>query len=466
MQMHNKSIALRLAIMFSAVALAGFALIGFAVHKLLAHDLARHQQEQVYDRLENLRYMLVHGRATDLVDRVHDKITDLTSEGHTRYWLWSDDPLWRYGDDARQMSDITRNRDGIFLMALGQAQDKFAVLAADVAATPAHPPVRLVVGVNTAPIDHILRRFEIWLVPLILGGALAVAALSYRVAGVGLKPVAQLSADAQRIGPNNRGQRLRMPSLPHELADLGSSFNSALDRLDTAYTQLESFNADVAHELRTPLANLIGQTQVTLSRDRSAESLREVLQSNLEELERLRTIVSDMLFLARAERGERVARGVETSLAQEIGKTVEFFDMLLDDAGLTVRVNGDATAVIETSLFHRAVTNLLQNAIQHAPRGTEILAQINTTDQGAEVSVSNPSESIASEQLPRLFDRFYRVDASRQNSDANHGLGLAIVKAIASMHGGQVFARSEAGVTTVGFSLGRDTQRTMLQSTV
>ena len=449
------SIALRLALMFSAVALAGFALIGFAVHELLAHDLARHQQEQADDRLENLRYMLVHGRATDLVDRVHDKISALTSDGRTRFWMWSEDPAWCYGDESRRLADATRGQRGIIFLKPPQAEGPSAMLGADIEATPAHPPLRLVVGIDTAPMNQILRSFEIWLLPLMLAGALIVAALSYHVARVGLKPVAALSDDAQRIGPSNRGQRLRMPALPLELENLGSSFNSALDRLDAAYTQLESFNADVAHELRTPLANLIGQTQVTLSRERSAEGLREVLQSNLEELERLRAIVSDMLFLARAERGEQATRRVEASLAREIGKTVEFFDMLLDDAGLHVRVEGDATAVIETSLFHRAVTNLLQNAIQHAPRGAQILAQVNATADGAEVSVSNPSERIATEQLSRLFDRFYRVDASRPNSDANHGLGLAIVKAIASMHGGRVFARSENGITTVGFSLGR-----------
>jgi two-component system heavy metal sensor histidine kinase CusS len=283
-----------------------------------------------------------------------------------------------------------------------------------------------------------------------------VAALSYRVARVGLRPVAQLSADARRIGPDTRQQRLRMVPLPLELDEFVSSFNSALDRLEAAYTQLESFNADVAHELRTPLANLIGQTQVALGRERDTADLREVLQSNLEDLERLRTIVSDMLFLARAERGERAARCVQVSLARELGKTVEFFDMLLDDAGLQVEVEGDAEALVETSLFHRAVTNLLQNAIQHAPRGARIHARISGTASEAEVSVSNPSEPIAPEQLSRLFDRFYRADASRRNSDANHGLGLAIVKAIAAMHGGRVFAQSEGGMVTVGFTLARE----------
>jgi two-component system heavy metal sensor histidine kinase CusS len=318
-----------------------------------------------------------------------------------------------------------------------------------------HPPLRLVAGVDTAPITQILRSFEIRLLPVMLCGALLVAALSYRVARVGLRPVAQLSADARRIGPDTRQQRLRMVPLPQELDEFVGSFNSALDRLEAAYTQLESFNADVAHELRTPLANLIGQTQVALGRERGAAELREVLQSNLEDLERLRTIVSDMLFLARAERGERASRCVQVSLARELGKTVEFFDMLLDDAGVQVDVEGDADALVETSLFHRAVTNLLQNAIQHAPRGARIHARISSRGGEAEVSVSNPSEPIPPELLPRLFDRFYRADASRPNSDANHGLGLAIVKAIAAMHGGRVFARSEGGLVTVGFTLVR-----------
>jgi two-component system heavy metal sensor histidine kinase CusS len=453
--MARRSIALRLALMFSAVALAGFALIGFAVHELLARNLARHQQELVQDRIEDLGYMLEHGRATDLADRVRDKIVALTGDGRTRYWLWSGDPAWRHGTDAEHMSQITHDTGSMVLLTVGASRAPFAVQGRDIPATAAHPPLHLVAGVDTAPISQILRSFEIRLLPLMLLGALVVAALSYRVARVGLEPVARLSADARRIGPDTRDQRLRMASLPQELAEFGSSFNSALDRLDAAYTQLESFNADVAHELRTPLANLIGQTQVALARERDAGELREVLQSDLEELERLRAIVADMLFLARAERGERAARRVEVSLAREIGKTVEFFDVLLEDAGVQVEVEGDAQALVETSLFHRAVTNLLQNAIQNAPSGAHIRARVIGSGGEVEVSVSNPSEPIPPEQLPRLFDRFYRVDASRPNSDANHGLGLAIVKAIAAMHGGRVFARSEAGLTTVGFTLAR-----------
>ncbi len=118
--MHRKSIALRLAFMFSAVALAAFALIGLAVHELLTRELGRHQQEQVRDRIEDLRYMLVRGRATDLIDRVHEKIAALTSDGRTRYWLWSDDPVWRYGEDAREMAELTRAHRGVTLLRAGR----------------------------------------------------------------------------------------------------------------------------------------------------------------------------------------------------------------------------------------------------------------------------------------------------------------------------------------------------------
>ena len=272
---------------------------------------------------------------------------------------------------------------------------------------------------------------------------------------VGLAPVLRLSEEACEIGPNNRAQRLRLPSLPLELAQLGASFNAALDRLDDAYHQLATFNDDVAHELRTPLGNLIGQTQVALSRERDAGHLQDILQSNLEELERLRVIVADMLFLARADQGERANRLAPVSIAQEVEKTAEFLDMLFDEADLRVRIVGDQLACIETSLFRRALTNLLQNAIQYAKAGTTITAKISVLSGHAHIAISNCGEVISPAHINHIFDRFYRVDSSRTNfpEHAGHGLGLAIVKAIATMHEGTVFAHSQGGITTIGFTV-------------
>ena len=447
------SISLRLALMFSLAALVGFLLIGVALHEVLERELTRQQREQVQDRVEDMRYLLVVGRADNLAQRARDKIEALTGNRRVRYWLWSADAAWIYGDGAERMAMLTRGKSSVQQLPAAGNEAAMAVLGVELPANPVRPAVTLVVGINSEPFIATLHGFRRLLVPIILGGAALLAGLGYWIARLGLRPVLRLSSQAQRIGPNARDQRLDSHKLPLELSNLGESFNAALDRLAAAYAQLESFNADVAHELRTPLANLIGQTQVALSRERGADELQELLQSNLEELERLRAIVADMLFLARAEQGARAARRVPSSLAAEVGKTVEFYEMLLDDAGLTVQIDGDARAVIETSLFHRAMSNLLQNAIQHAPQGSVVTVRVQALADGAQVTVSNLGPGIPAEQLARIFDRFYRADAARSNSDANHGLGLAIVKAVALMHGGEVLARSEAGEVTVGFSV-------------
>jgi len=454
----RNSIAARLAAMFALASIVGFALIGLALHHVLVRELARHQDEQITSRIADLTYILEHGRPDNLGPRLREKLDTLESAGpRTRVWIWSDDPSFRYGKDPLAvMASVEDSRPGAELD-IGLPAQAMRLQGRSLPATPTRPAVRFVVGVDTLPFTSTLHAFEKALLALTLAGTAGAAALGYWIARIGLAPVAQLSADAQRVGPGNRAQRLQLPALPHELADLGSSFNQALDRLDVAYRQLETFSDDVAHELRTPLANLIGQTQVTLARTRDAGQLREVMQSNLEELERLRAIVADMLFLARAEQGARASRLVDASIAAEVGKTVEFLEVLLDDADMTVDVSGDAKAPIETSLFRRALTNLLHNAIQHSSGGTQIKTRIETQQDRVVVSFSNPSAPLAPEQLDRLFDRFYRVDTSRPNSGENHGLGLAIVKAVAVMHKGGVFASYQDGAVTIGFSVALST---------
>jgi two-component system heavy metal sensor histidine kinase CusS len=452
----RNSIAIRLAAMFAAAALVAFALLGGALHRVLSGELARHQQAQIDGRLEDMAYMLEHGRAAGLGERIRDKLDTLgAADPRTRSWLASDDPAFRYGEDLPLVeAAITAGRDSVELpVGTPPRLTRMRIRGGELAANGARPAVRYIAGVDAEPFGDTLRTFETAVVLLTLAGTALAAALGYWIARIGLGPVQRLSADAQRIGPDDRARRLQLPALPRELSDLGSSFNAALDRLDAAYRQLATFSDDVAHELRTPLANLIGQTQVALARERNADALREVLQSNLEELERLRAIVADMLFLARAEQGVRARDLVASSLAQEVGKTVEFLDLLLDEAGMSVQVEGDAVAPIETSLFRRALTNLLQNAIQHSRPGSRVVVRIGGDERSAAVSFSNPSAPIAPEQLPRLFDRFYRVDSSRRNSGENHGLGLSIIKAVAVMHNGTVFARSDNGITTVGFSV-------------
>lgn len=215
----------------------------------------------------------------------------------------------------------------------------------------------------------------------------------------------------------------------------------------------------MAHELRTPLTNLIGQTQLGLSRRRSPEELVDLLGSNLEELERMASIVNDMLFLSHAHAGEHASQLERVSLREETLKTVEYVEPSLAEKRLSLQLEGDVIAHIDRRLFHRSLANLLENAARHSPPQGTITVRLSQREEQACVAVSNPGDPIAPAHLSRLFERFYRVDSARARSDTHHGLGLSIVRAVAIMHRGEVFSQSEDGVNTFGLTFALSAQR-------
>lgn len=450
------SISQRLAAMFAAASFIMLAVLGVAMHGLLKRELERHQVNELQARWQMYRPMVQRNDDVEHWRVVQAKFDSSLSENNrVGLWVLSDDARFRYGSSLSAEQLRATALDGLGQMTLAGQEALLKTFVAEVEGRGERPTVRLMVGIDSTPFVETLRAFTVGLVALTVVGALGAAALGYYIAGIGLRPLERLSGEAQALSPGYLSRRLQTDTLAPELSKLADSFNGALSRLETAYQQLEAFNADVAHELRTPLGNLIGQTQVTLSRERNSTELKEALHSNLEDLERLRAIVNDMLFLARADRGERAPNRVEVSIAQEVAYAVEYLEFIFEEAGVRVRIDGDAHASIETSLFRRAVTNLLQNAVQHAPRGAEIVVFVLQQPGTIRVSVQNTGPGIAREHLSRLFDRFYRVDSARSGSHENHGLGLAIVRAVAAMHGGTVFAESANGATTIGFTVAR-----------
>ena len=270
----------------------------------------------------------------------------------------------------------------------------------------------------------------------------------------GLRPLQALARQTQAIAPDRLGERLQLRAPVKELQPWIDQFNGLMDRLQQAYVQLEGFNADVAHELRTPLANVMGQTEVALSRERSPEALRETLASNLEEMQRLAALVNDMLFLSQSDRGAVARRGRAIDLGLLAQQVIDFHEAPLAEAQLSVEVEGTASAAVDEPLFKRAVSNLLGNAIRYAGPGSRVVIRI-AADAGEEVrvEVQNAGPTIAPQHLARLFDRFFRVDSARCDSQQHHGLGLAIVAAIARMHAGRPLAESDSAGTRVGFTL-------------
>ncbi len=300
------------------------------------------------------------------------------------------------------------------------------------------------------------RNWAVVLVLLtIVAGALVAAGTTWH-ARRALRPLVDLATQTRSISPRRLDQRLALDDPAEELLPWIEQFNALMGRLEQAYAQLEGFNADVAHELRTPLAALLGHTEVALSRERSVGSLRETLADNLEQMQKLAAMVNDMLFLSQADRGASARRGQAVSLAALAAQVVEFHEAALEDAGLAVKISGDVVAAVDEPLFKRAVSNLLGNAIRFADHGSQVtvLSEPDAPDQ-VRVLVDNAGPEIEPAQVPRLFDRFFRGDAARccPDGEQHHGLGLAIVAAIARMHAGSTLAESGGGRTRIGFTL-------------
>lgn len=291
-----------------------------------------------------------------------------------------------------------------------------------------------------------------------LAGALLASGTGYILVRRGLAPVRNLGARVDALAFGDEQHTLDDADQPLELRPLVARINALLDRADRAYVQLEGFNADVAHELRNPLTTLIGTSELALQRERPVEELRDVIGGNLEDMRRLAGIVNDMLFLSRADRGEVARRQPVSSLSAQLIEVLDLYQAALDERGLRVMCLGDADGAFDVSLLRRAVSNLLGNASRYAVAGSTIDVRIEPVGERVRLAVENRGPEIPAAHLPRVFDRFFRVEASRRNEGTahRHGLGLAIVAAIARMHGGRTFARSADGVTTIGIDLMRD----------
>ncbi|VVP46378.1 Sensor kinase CusS [Pseudomonas fluorescens] len=292
--------------------------------------------------------------------------------------------------------------------------------------------------------QHFLQRMQhlIWLTVGL--SALATALLGAWAARSGLRPLRRMSAVARGISAQSLNARLSEAQMPPELAEMAHSFNAMLARLDDSFQRLSAFSADIAHELRTPLSNLLTHTQVTLTRPRAIEDYREALHSNLEELQWMAQLVNDMLYLAKADHGLLMPKREPLTLADEADALLEFFAPLAEDAAVTLSREGTAQIEGDRSMLRQALSNLLDNALRFTPASGEVRLAIQDLPNAVRVSVENTGGAISAQLLPRLFDRFYRADPARQEGSSEHaGLGLAITQSIVRAHGGTIHCESD-----------------------
>src|SRR3984893_9847728 len=294
----------------------------------------------------------------------------------------------------------------------------------------------------------ILSNYRRKLLIVLVLGTVASAGISTWIANRGIRPIREITSAAQHITVNALNERVSARAWPRELALLAAEFDRMLQRLEDSFNRLSQFSADIAHELRTPINNIMGESEVALLHDRSPEDYRRILVSSLEESHRLARMIDNLLFLARAENTDLLIERTWFEAKDLIESVREFHEPMASELGVTLSACGEAKTFADASLFRRGVSNLVSNAIKNTPEGGQIKIIVERETDFVQVSVTDTGCGIESEHLSKLFDRFYRTDASRANHSNGAGLGLAIVKGIMNLHQGSVTIRSQPGQGT------------------
>lgn len=310
------------------------------------------------------------------------------------------------------------------------------------------PRQRILVAIDTEHHTHFMAQLQQTLAMYAVLATLLSGFAGWFAAHKGMAPLRAMKSRASAVSGQQLNPRMPVESVPIEMADLAYELNHMLDRLQQDFQRLSDFSSDLAHELRTPISNLLTQTQVALSIRRDADTYRDILASNAEEFQRLARMVSDMLFLAKTERGIQLPSKEIFSAEEEVHALMDFYEGVADEKSVRMSQHGDGNILGDRLMFRRAVSNLLSNALRHTKTAGEVLVTIDDSDSATLVSVENTGDDIDPKIMPRLFDRFFRADPSRAQIDSDGaGLGLAITRAIVEAHGGRIYVSSDQGRT-------------------
>jgi two-component system, OmpR family, heavy metal sensor histidine kinase CusS len=307
------------------------------------------------------------------------------------------------------------------------------------------------VAIDVSQKQELLARYRFWFWTILLATFIIFPFVGYKIARHGIRPVEEMATTARHISSTNLRERIVAEGYPFELASLASTFNRMLDRLEESFKRISRFSADIAHELRTPVNNIRGEAEVSLARSRSAHEYREVIESCLEESVRLSDLIGDLLFLARAESPLTHLRRERIDVGDLLSGVREYYEASAADGGVTLTTKiaeQPVVAELDRTLLQTAVGNLVSNALAHTPPGGAVVLETNVDVSTIRIEVSDTGVGIPAEALPRVFDRFFRVDPSRSQGSGGTGLGLAIVKSIVVLHGGDVEISSQPGQGT------------------
>lgn len=430
------------------------------------NSISRHFAEGDADELRVVAASVLQALRGDAqTGNLQSRLDNAVSGHHGMYYaVYDDGGRVLYTTAGPQLSNLLTKiapvekvtRHNLYQWAEGDNTYRGAILEVEGEGTEALDPMTIVVA---ASMDFHLKfmselRGLLWVT---LGCSSLIILLSaWFAVQIAHVPLHRISEDIRNITSEKLNLRLDPDSAPSDLLELVTSFNNMLSRMDDMFQRLSNFSADIAHELRTPITNLTTQTQVSLGKARSTEEYREILYSNLEEYERMARMINDMLWLAQADNGSLKTSFETLDPSVEIAELFDYLGAWAEDCNVSLNLIGSCPPIWgDRAMLRQALTNLLTNAIRHSTPGTAICARLEGEGNHARIVIENEGDNIPAEHLSRIFDRFYRVDRSRQRSTVGSGtgLGLTIVGAIVAMHGGKISASSEKGKTAFQIAL-------------
>ncbi len=310
------------------------------------------------------------------------------------------------------------------------------------------------VALNISKESQIIDDYRRNLFLVILFGFLGSVGIGYITAKRGLQPIKDIAKKTEEITVEQLSERFVPEKLPTEVKAMAISLNKLLERIEGSFQRLSLFASDLAHELRTPIYNLMGEAEIALSKQRSDKEYQQVLSSSLEEYTHLSKIIDSLLFLARSDNSRQPINRELILLPEALLKLCEYHGIMAEEQGVKLLCQGQAKLYADPILFEQAISNLIVNALRHTSKGGSILIDVKQLKEDyVQITMSDTGSGIAPDHLPHVFDRFYRVDSARSKKFGGAGLGLAIVKSIMDLHQGKISISSE---------LSKGTQLTLL----
>ncbi|CAI0955224.1 heavy metal sensor histidine kinase [Serratia quinivorans] len=440
------SLRLRLALMFSAASAVLLAVMGIYVYSALNKEIAYRDDIALLGRIEQMKVLISSYENIDDLRRQPQLYANMLGNKENILWVINErgDTLIEINPTHIVLPPLPNGTAPLLFDHHGNQAARLAGMSMEYR----QGTLTLIAGKLLAERRQMMAAYRVnigfaWLV-----GVYMAFILGWVVVRRGLMPLKQLSQHASSIAPRNLNIRLDQERQPHELQDLTKALNLMLERLDEGYTRLSRFSEDLAHEMRTPLNNLMIQNQLALNLPRDAQHYENLLVSKQEEYERLNRMIENMLFIARAEKTESILCLQPVLLAEMAEQLGEYFEGMAEERNIRIQSHMQDILIADSALLRRALANLLANALRYGAANSVVTLSSHVHAQGMNIEVANKGEAIAPEHLLHLFERFYRCDASRSQPGDSGGLGLAIVQSIMQMHNGQITVESSLQGTT------------------